>query len=86
MQFLNDIIKSRHGFKTTQKFHKFLIKIKFMKFFAISNQAIYDIVYSIYSYEEIKSSKEIINNILDKQIVTRRDPDRKKKECYGQLC
>ena len=23
MQFLNDIDKSRHGFKTAQKFHKF---------------------------------------------------------------
>ena len=23
MQFLNDIFKSRHGFKTAQKFHKF---------------------------------------------------------------
>ena len=32
MQFLNDIIKSRYGFKTAQKFHKFLIKTKFMKF------------------------------------------------------
>ena len=32
MQFLNDIIKSKHGFKTTQKVHKFLIKTKFMKF------------------------------------------------------
>ena len=32
MQFLNDIIKSRSGFKTTQDFHKFLIKTKFMKF------------------------------------------------------
>ena len=26
------IFKSRHGFKTTKKFHKFLIKTKFMKF------------------------------------------------------
>ena len=28
MQFLNDIIKSRHGFKTAQKFHKFRVFIK----------------------------------------------------------
>ena len=28
MQFLNDIIKSRHGFKTAQKFHKFRVLIK----------------------------------------------------------
>ena len=28
MQFLNDIIKSRHGFKTVQKFHKFRVFIK----------------------------------------------------------
>ena len=28
MQFLNDIIKSRHGFKTAQKFHKFKVFIK----------------------------------------------------------
>ena len=27
-QFLNDIIKSRHGFKTTQKFMKFLSSFK----------------------------------------------------------
>ena len=36
MQFLNDIIKSRHGFKTAQKLHKFTVFIKknskFMKF------------------------------------------------------
>ena len=38
------------------------------------------IVYSFYSYEKIKLSKEIIYNILDKQIVTRRDPDGEKKE------
>ena len=25
MQFLNDIIKSRHGFKTAQKFRKFRV-------------------------------------------------------------
>ena len=28
MQFFNDIIKSRHGFKTAQKFHKFRVLIK----------------------------------------------------------
>ena len=28
LQFLNDIIKSRHGFKTAQKFHKFRVLIK----------------------------------------------------------
>ena len=28
MQFLNDIIKSRHGFKTAQKFHKFRVFFK----------------------------------------------------------
>ena len=28
MQLLNDIIKSRHGFKTAQKFHKFRVLIK----------------------------------------------------------
>ena len=32
MHFLNDIIKSRHGFKTAQKFHKFSFYQKFMKF------------------------------------------------------
>ena len=28
MQFLNDIIKSRHGFKVAQKIHKFRVLIK----------------------------------------------------------
>ena len=28
MQFLNDINKSRHGFKTVQKYHKFRVFIK----------------------------------------------------------
>ena len=32
MQFLNDIIKSRHGFKTVQKFHKFRVFDKNSKF------------------------------------------------------
>ena len=31
IQFLNDIIKSRHGFKAAQKFHKFRIFIKTIK-------------------------------------------------------
>ena len=28
MQFLNDIIKSRHGFKTAQNLYKFIVFIK----------------------------------------------------------
>ena len=31
MQFLNDIIKSSHGFKAAQKFHKFRVFIKTIK-------------------------------------------------------
>ena len=27
LQFLNDFIKSRHGFKTAQKFHKFRVSV-----------------------------------------------------------
>ena len=33
IQFLNDIIKSSHGFKTTQKFHKFEVFIKTLEIF-----------------------------------------------------
>ena len=44
-----------------------------------SNQIIYDMIYSFYSYEEMKS-EEIIYYTLDKQIVTRRHPDRNKKK------
>ena len=36
-QFLNDIIKSRHGFKTAQKFHKFRVLIKNSKFMKFLN-------------------------------------------------
>ena len=32
MQFLNHIIKSEHGFKTTQKFYKFGVLIKTLNF------------------------------------------------------
>ena len=52
MQFLNDIIKSIHGFKTVQKFHKFrvLIKTKFMKFLS-SFKAMYwfnDVIWKLH--------------------------------------
>ena len=32
MQFLNDIIKSGHSFKNTQKFYKFIVFIKTLSF------------------------------------------------------
>ena len=34
MQFLNDNIKSEHGFKAAKQFKSFFIKTKFMKFFS----------------------------------------------------
>ena len=45
-----------------------------------SHQTLYDIIYSFYSYDDIKLSKEIIYNILGKSVTTRKNPDRKKKE------
>ena len=39
-----------------------------------------DIAYTFYSHEEVKISKEKIFNIINKDIVCRRDPEKKKKD------
>lgn len=50
-----------------------------------SYQVLSDIISSFYSYEEIKKGKETLCNILKEDIVTRRDPDKKKKELNDLL-
>ena len=39
---LNNIIKTRHGFKTAQKLKKILIKTKFMKFLSSFNSLVHE--------------------------------------------
>ena len=57
-----------------------------------TNESLSDIVYSFYSHDEIKSAKTELCNILKKDIVWRRDPDKKRKdlndviEYYEELC
>ena len=38
------------------------------------------VIYSFYSLESIKSAKEVVVSILDKNSVERRDPHKKKKK------
>ena len=45
-----------------------------------SQNVLHNLIYSFYSIEEIKSSKELLGLIIKKDIVNRRDPDRKRKE------
>ena len=50
-----------------------------------SESVLYDIVYSFYSIDEIKSAKEKLALILKKDLISRRDPDRKRKELEDTL-
>ena len=45
-----------------------------------SQEKLCDIAYSFYSHEEIKTSKEKILNFINKDIIWRRDPDKKMKD------
>lgn len=44
-----------------------------------------EVAYSFYSHEEIKVAKELLCNLLKKDIVWRRDPDKKKKDLKDLL-
>ena len=50
-----------------------------------SQEKLVDIIHSFYSHEEIKNAKEKIFNILGKDMVTRRDPDKKGKDLNDLL-
>ena len=50
-----------------------------------SQEKLADIVYSFYSHEDIKNAKEKICNILGKDIIARRDPDKKRKDLNDLL-
>ena len=57
MQFLNDIIKSRHGFKAAQKFHKFRVFTKTLKL-QQPNLLIFDtLVYILCTLPNFKKNK-----------------------------
>ena len=45
-----------------------------------SEDTLFDLAYCFYSYEKIKESKATISNLLKKDISSRRDPEKKKKE------
>ena len=45
-----------------------------------SNHSLQEVIYSFYSLEEIRAAKEILYNILKKDLKERRDPDKKRKE------
>ena len=50
-----------------------------------SYDSLSDVVYCFYSHEEIKVAKEILCNLLKKDIVWRRDPDKKRKDLKDLL-
>lgn len=45
-----------------------------------STETLSDIIVSFYSYEEIKVAKTLLSNIVKKDIVWRRDPDKKRRD------
>ena len=45
-----------------------------------ADEALFDVLYSFYSIEEIRSSKDSLADILKKDSAVRREPDRKRKE------
>ena len=45
-----------------------------------SYESLFDVAYAFYSHEEIKSAKETICVLLKKDLVWRRDPEKKKKD------
>ena len=45
-----------------------------------AEEALSDVLHSFYSVEEIRSTKCVIQNILKKKSVNRRDPERKEKK------
>ena len=50
-----------------------------------SCESLFDIIYAFYSHEEIKNAKEKICILLKKDIVWRRDPEKKKKDLRDLL-
>ena len=50
-----------------------------------ADEALFDVLHSFYSVEEIKSGKCVIGDILNKEPVNRRDPERKRKEIYDLI-
>ena len=45
-----------------------------------TNESLIEIAYAFYSHEEIKAAKVELTNILHKDLVWRRDPDKKRKD------
>ena len=50
-----------------------------------ADEALFDVLHSFYSVEDIKSGKCVIGDILNKEPVNRRDPERKRKEIYDLI-
>lgn len=50
-----------------------------------SNSSLQEVIYSFYSHEEIKVAKELLCNILKKDLIWRRDPDKKRKDLKDLL-
>ena len=45
-----------------------------------AEEALFDIIHSFYSIDDIKLGKNILSDILNKEAAIRRDPSKKKKE------
>ena len=45
-----------------------------------SNSVLKNLVFSFYSLEEIKEAKELLSNLIERDVVNRRDPERKRKK------
>ena len=50
-----------------------------------STDSLSDVIYSFYSHDEIKAAKEVLFNLLKKELVWRRDPDKKRKDLKDLL-
>ena len=50
-----------------------------------TNEVLFDLIYSFYSLDEIKNSKELLSDILSKELSVRREPEKKKKDLNDVL-
>lgn len=45
-----------------------------------ADEVLFDIIFSFYSVEDIKTAKDLISNLLNKDVITRKNPEKKKKD------
>ena len=50
-----------------------------------ADEALFDLMYSFYSLEDIKVAKDLTSNLLDKDVIKRNNPEKKRKDLEDLL-